>query len=372
MVAGGNAIAHEDDGRVVLVEGALPGERVVVEPIEVKPDLVRGRVQQVLDPSADRVAPPCPYVAAGCGGCGWQHITPDAQVTYKRDIVLDALRRIARLDVGLAPTVALPPRGYRTTVRAMVVDGRAAFRRAHSHEPIAIDRCLVAHPLVDDVLAHGRFGNAREVVVRAGVGTGERCALTDPVNAPIDVAADVRTGRDARVHEVVDDARFQISAQSFFQIRPDGAAALAQLVRAAVGPGQRVADLYCGVGLFARLLDEPRAVVAVERDRFAIADARVNLRDLPAKVVRAEVSRFRPEPVDVVIADPSRAGLGRDGVGAVDACEPERVVLVSCDPAACARDIRLLDERGYRVRSITPVDLFPQTPHVECVTVLDR
>src|SRR5579871_6730537 len=139
MVAGGNAIAHEDDGRVVLVEGALPGERVVVEPIEVKPDVVRGRVQQVLDPSADRIAPPCPYVAAGCGGCGWQHITPDAQVAYKRDIVLDALRRIARVDVGLAPTVALPPRGYRTTVRAMVVDGRAAFRRAHSHEPIAID-----------------------------------------------------------------------------------------------------------------------------------------------------------------------------------------------------------------------------------------
>src|SRR5579871_5075154 len=143
MVAGGNAIAHEDDGRVVLVEGALPGERVVVEPIEVKPDLVRGRVQQVLDPSADRIAPPCPYVAAGCGGCGWQHIRPEAQVAYKRDIVRDALRRIARIETNLAPTVELPAVGYRTTVRALVVDGRAAFRKANSHDPVAVDTCLV-------------------------------------------------------------------------------------------------------------------------------------------------------------------------------------------------------------------------------------
>ena len=143
-------------------------------------------------------------------------------------------------------------------------------------------------------------------------------------------------------------------------------------MRAAVGPDRRVADLYCGVGLFARLVEAPSAILAVERDRFAVADARVNLRDLPAQVVRADVARFRPEPADVVIADPSRAGLGRDGVRAVDACEPDRVVLVSCDPAACARDIRLLTERDYRVRSITPVDLFPHTPHVECVTVLDR
>jgi 23S rRNA (uracil1939-C5)-methyltransferase len=372
MIAGGSALAHDADGRVVLVEGALPGERVVVEPVVVKADLVQARVTEVIDASADRVAPPCPYVSAGCGGCGWQHIAPDAQVAYKRDIVLDALQRIARVEIELASTVQLPALGYRTTVRALVVNGRAAFRRAHSHDPIAIDRCLVAHPLVDDILTHGRFGHAREVVVRAGANTGERCALADPDNARIDVADDVAVGAKAQIHEIVDDARFQISARSFFQIRPDGAAALARLVRAAVGPNQRVADLFCGVGLFARFVDEPRSIVAVERDRSAVADARVNLRGRPAKVVRADVARFRPEPVDVVIADPSRAGLGRDGVQAVDGCEPKRVVLVSCDPAACARDIKLLTEHSYRVRSITPVDLFPHTPHVECVTVLDR
>ncbi len=372
MVAGGSALAHDDDGRVVLVEGALPGERVVIEPVVVKTDLVRARVQEVLDASDDRVDPPCRFAARGCGGCGWQHIAVNAQTEYKRDIVTDALRRIARVDVNLAPTVELPAIGYRTTVRALVVNGRAAFRRAHSHDPISIDRCLVAHPLVDDVLENGRFGSAREVVVRAGVNTGERGVLADPITAPVDVAIDVATGRNPMIHEIVGDARFQISARSFFQIRPDGAAALAQLVRAAVGAHRRIADLYCGVGLFARLVDQPQSILAVERDRFAVDDARANLRGLPAKVVRADVGRFRPEPVDVVIADPSRAGLTREGVEAVDACDPDRVVLVSCDPAACARDIKLLTERDYRVRSLTPVDLFPHTPHVECVTVFDR
>jgi 23S rRNA (uracil1939-C5)-methyltransferase len=146
---------------------------------------------------------------------------------------------------------------------------------------------------------------------------------------------------------------------------------LAGLVRDAVGPNRAVADLYCGVGLFAACLDAPARVVAVERGRTAVRDAKENLRDR-AGVVRADVTKWKPQRVDAVVADPSRAGLGRGGVQAVVGCDPQRVVLVSCDAAAMARDLRLLYEGGYDVVSITPVDMFPNTPHVECVTVLER
>src|SRR2546423_2775152 len=231
MVAGGDALARADDGRVVLVDGALPGERVRVAITSNRADHLRAQVVEVLEAAPERIEPPCVHARNGCGGCGWQHVTVDAQRAYKRDIITDALRRIAHVeDAPLCDTVELPAAGYRTTVRALVVDGGPAFRRHRAHDPVPVDSCLVAHPLVEDMLQHGRFHGAHEVTLRVGVGTGERCAYTDPKGAPIEVAADVRTGPRAHVHELVDGTQFRISARSFFQTRVDGAEALARLV----------------------------------------------------------------------------------------------------------------------------------------------
>src|SRR5829696_89671 len=149
-VAGGAALARDPDGRVVFVAGALPGERVAIEVTEARKDFGRARVLEVLDPSVDRVAPPCPHLAHGCGGCDLQHLSAGAQPELKRSIVVDALRRIGRLPhaedlVRLGP--ALPATGYRTTVRGAVVDGRFGFRAAASHAVVDVDHCLVAHPL---------------------------------------------------------------------------------------------------------------------------------------------------------------------------------------------------------------------------------
>jgi 23S rRNA (uracil1939-C5)-methyltransferase len=132
-------------------------------------------------------------------------------------------------------------------------------------------------------------------------------------------------------------------------------------------PGERVPCRE-----FAGVVEQPLSIIAVERSRSAVADARVNLHACGARVVQAEVGRWRGHEVDVVIADPSRAGLRRDGAAAVARCRPERVVLVSCDAPALARDVMLLERRGFALTSVTPVDLFPHTAHVECVSVLDR
>ncbi|MGH9039003.1 MAG: class I SAM-dependent RNA methyltransferase [Acidimicrobiia bacterium] len=387
VAAGGEGVARLDDGRVVFVRGALPGERVTAEIIEERRKFLRAGTLEVIDPSADRVAPPCPLEDGGCGGCGWQHVHHDAQLRLKRDVVLDTLRRAGRIEPP-APDSSLPlaATGWRTTVRAAVDDdGRAAFRGHHSHDTVALDGgCLVAHPLVDEVLRSGYFPTpAKEVVVRVGAATGERLVVIRPAAAGCDVPAstlvvgadELAAGRRAWIHEEVAGRRWRLSADSFFQGSPAGAEALVAAVRRAVGdplaPGGRLVDLYGGVGLFAGVLGaggEGRVVV-VETNRSALADARVNLTDLPgARILGADVSRWRPSGADVVIADPPRQGLGAGVVGRIGATGAATLALVSCDVASLGRDAGLLAKDGWNLESVCLVDLFPHTPHVEVVT----
>ena len=393
VAGGGDGVGRLPDGRAVFVRGALPGERVVARMVEERARFARAEVVEVLDPSPARVQPPCPVLAAGCGGCGWQHVAPEAQRELKAVVVGDALRRIGGLASvpDIDPGPHLPATGYRTTVHAAVVDGRAGFRRHHGHDVVAVDGdgCLVAHPLVDEVLRQGRFGNASAATVRAGSATGERLVVVDPVATAVEVpdgvqvtdAAALAAGHRAWIHEVVAGRRFRVSAGSFFQARPDGAAALAELVAswAAGDVGDspvRVADLYGGVGLLGAVLADRMTAAGgrarlqvVEANRSSVADAEVNLADLDhARVVRADVRRWRPSTVDVVVADPSRHGLGAAVVDRVAATGTPLLVLVSCDPGSLGRDAGLLASAGFDLAGATLVDLFPHTPHVEVVT----
>jgi 23S rRNA (uracil1939-C5)-methyltransferase len=302
-------------------------------------------------------------------------------------MVLDALRRAGGIEPPTpGPGASLPSTGWRTTVRAAVDDdGRAAFREHRSHDTVSLaGGCLVAHPLVDEVLRAGHFPSpVREVIIRVGAATGERLVVARPAAAGAQVPPDtllvgtdeLAAGRRAWIHEMVAGRRWRISAESFFQGRPDGAEALVTAVGAAVGdalvPGGRLVDLYGGVGLFAGALGAggDGRVVVVETNRSALADARVNLADLPdARIVGADVRRWRPSAADVVVADPSRQGLGEPAVGRIDATGATVLALVSCDVAALGRDAGLLAAGGWHLESLTLVDLFPHTPHVEVVT----
>jgi 23S rRNA (uracil1939-C5)-methyltransferase len=383
---GGEAVAREPSGRVVFVEGALAGEVVTAELVDERRDFARARVVSVLERAEARVEPPCPAVHAGCGGCDLQHAGVDAQAELKAGIVRDALARLAKLeDVPPIDIVRLPTEGYRTNVRGLVVDGRFALRRRHSHDAVTIDSCLVLHPLLDELVREGRFGDATGVTLRCGVRTGERLAVLTPSVSGVALPADVRvvgedelaSGKRAWIHEEVAGVRLRVSAQSFFQARPDGADALVAAVARATGrlaPGTRVVDAYAGVGLFSATVAVPAgaAVLAVERAASSVADARVNLAGTGARIVRSDVERFRPQPADVVIADPARTGLGRVAARRLAATGAARFVLVSCDPAAFARDAGLLRDAGYTLDRIELVDLFGHTSHIELVSTFSR
>jgi 23S rRNA (uracil1939-C5)-methyltransferase len=343
VVAGGDGIAREESGRVVFVEGALPGETVEVALTTQKKDFARGVVTRVVDASPDRVTPPCRFVAAGCGGCGWQHIAVDAQRRFKRDIVVDALRRIARIeDPPVDACVALPSERYRATVRIAVDNrGRPGFRKHASHDIVVVDDCLVAEEPIARQLATMTWPDAHEVVLRS----------TD--------------------RPVVAGRTFEVASESFFQLRTDGAEELVRMVGDLLVAEDvaTVVDLYAGVGLFAATMHDRGlgVVAAVEGHPSAAADARRNLRDV-CEVVEADVGDWTGALAEAVIADPSRHGLDKRGVATVLRCDPRIVALVSCDAAALGRDARLLGEAGYRLERSTPVDLFPHTPHVEVVS----
>ncbi len=394
MVAGGAALARDDEGRVVFVDGALPGERVRARMTEERRDFARATAVEVVEASPDRVAPPCPTLTAGCGGCTWQHVAPGAQHRLKAAIVLDALRRITRLDDPPEP-VQVTPHGpaLRTTTRlAVSASGRAGHRarsrpgRPGPTDPVVTDTCLVAHPLLEELVVDGRYPGSGEVLLRVGVASGERLVRTDAHGARVEVPTDVvvvRKGERAFVHEEVAGRRFRVSADSFFQPGPVAAEALVAAVSAAVGdalgPGGHLLDAYAGVGLFASTLGSASGdvrVTAIEQHPAAVADARTNLADLDARVARSEVGRWRPRQgergADVVVADPSRPGLGRPGVAALAGAGATRLVLVSCDPASLARDARLLAGEGYALSTLALVDAFPHTFHVEAVARFDR
>jgi len=393
LVAGGAALTRRGDGRIVLVEGVLPGERVEVA-VTPRRGTDHGTLVRIVEPSPDRVDPVCPHVAEGCGGCDLMHLAIPAQVPAKTAIVTDALRRLGKwAEPVVRPGPALDPWGFRTTMRLAVADGRAGLRRAGTNEVVDIDHCAVAHPLLDELIAGGRFGEAREVTLRVGVATGERVALVTPkrdgVVLPDDVlvigADEIAYGKRAWIHEELAGRRWRVSAPSFFQSRPDGAEALVAVVRQLaadvleqpVDPERPrvLVDAYSGVGIFAGTLLGGRPgwrALCAEHSRSAVADARVNLADLDVKIVATTVERLRAPRADLVVADPSRAGLGMRGAAAILSTEAERIVLVSCDPAAAGRDTALLSERGYAPVESVLVDLFPHTHHTEVVTRFDR
>ncbi len=376
---GGHCVAR-NDGQVVFVRHALPGERVRAVVVEGGPGakFLRADTVAVLEPSVDRVDAPCPKARpGGCGGCDFQHASPPAQRALKAAVVAEQFRRLARLDVDV-PVQAVPGDDdglrWRTRNRFAVDDaGRAGLRRYRSHDVEPLDDCLIAHPLA---VAAGVLDQAwpgiTDLAVAVSVATGERVVVVDGV--PLD---------RARLTEQAAGRSWRVSGAGFWQVHPGAAEALVDAVRAGLvaQPGEVLLDLYSGVGLFAGSLADDLgvtgAVHAVESDAGAVRDARRNLHDLPmVSLVCARVDQWlRAGAVprcDLVVLDPPRSGAGRAVVEQIVARQPRAVAYVACDPAALARDVATFAAHGYTLTRLTAYDLFPMTHHVECVAVLSK
>ncbi|MBN1954756.1 MAG: class I SAM-dependent RNA methyltransferase [Anaerolineae bacterium] len=399
-MAHGGAALGRCEGQVIFVPYALPGETVRVEIVEDHQRYAHARLIEVLDPSPERVAAPCPYFGLeACGGCQWQHAAYAAQLRFKTAVVRDQLSRIGRIaDPPVRP--ALPDAtgwAYRNQARFHPAPGEGlGFRTTASHQVTPVESCLILHPLLSELydLLDLDLPGLAALTLRAGVGTGERMMVleTEDDQAPtleIDLPLSCVLLLSDGVHvnligsnhftEVVGNHAYRISAPSFFQ---SNTAQAAQLVRLALeyldpGEGDVVLDGYCGVGLFTLPLAERAGlVVAVEEHPAAVADLLENSAGLEnVEVVEGTMEAALPaidHPLDLALVDPPRSGLEREVRDGLIAERPRRIVYVSCDPATLARDGRWLVEGGYHLLEIQPVDMFPQTYHVETVSLWTR
>lgn len=416
----GEGIAHDGD-RTVFVPYALPGERVLIERVATEGKRVRAKLIAVKTPSPDRVEPPCPHhfrpagsLSKTCGGCQLQHLRYPAQLAFKEELVRDQLRRVARLvDPVVRPIVPAPAElEYRNHVQWSLTDqGSLGLRAANSHHVLGIERCLLAEPPITAVSqrivldappdpdaatgaepAPSEPGPAPTVLTRVGVRSGDAPLIVfEAVDEVPEIALDLPVAAavlrpDGSSFAVADDDAltitvkgqpFRVSAGSFFQVNTAQAATLVDLVLAAAQLTGRetVLDVYCGVGLFSAFLAPQAArVIGIEVFEPAVHDAAANLdRFEHVALYAASAESVLPTldlPIDVAVVDPPRAGLSERALEAMARARPARLVYVSCDPATLARDIARFANRGYRLEHVTPVDLFPQTHHVECVALL--
>ncbi len=408
-VAHGGFCVARHEGRAVFVRHALPGELVVAEVTDghERDRYLRADAVEILEPSADRVEAPCRYARPGaCGGCDWQHATPEAQRRLKAEVVEEQLRRLAGIErtVRVEEAPGTPDGlGWRTRVQfAVDAEGRAGLRRSRSHEVVPVSACAIASPGVEEVGIERRtWPGVAGIEVIAAAGSSDRAVVVTPLpkpegrmpivelDVPVSVLRGDREGAAARVHgraqvrEVAAGRTWKVSGSGFWQVHPAAADVLSQAVLEAVQarPGDTAMDLYCGVGLFAAGLAEAVGadgeVVAVESDKGAVEDALANLAGYDQVVIwwRSRVERAIADApkgfeAEVVVLDPPRAGAGKKVVAGIAGLRPRAVAYVACDPAALARDLAYFAEQGYELDTLRAFDLFPMTHHVECVARL--
>jgi 23S rRNA (uracil1939-C5)-methyltransferase len=402
LTYGADALTHHD-GRVVFVPFGAPGDRVRVRVIEHHRGWVRAEIDDLVAAGPERTTPRCPAFGR-CGGCQWQHVTLAAQRAAKTAVVAEQLARLGGLRAADVRPLRAADDGWHYRARiTLVADGRRlGFRRARSHELVEITDCSIADPLLIAMLdvtrawaVTLRTAPARVTLARAAGGI-VLAAILRAAPTPVDLANTERLlASDARVrgailagggarHVVGDphlrvavepDLALEVPADVFTQVHADGnlllVATMIELSEAQ--PGLRALDLYCGAGNFTLpLARRGVTVTGIERSVAAIDSARANADrlGLRATFVCADavggLAQIAAQPLDLAVLDPPRTGIA-DALGPLAGRRPRRLVYVSCDPATLARDARLLVGCGYRLCRVQPVDLFPQTYHIETV-----
>ncbi|GJM44676.1 MAG: 23S rRNA methyltransferase [Gemmatimonadota bacterium] len=408
-VAGGRCLARHE-GKVVLVSGALPGERVRVRVTKDEKRYAEAEVTEILEPNPRRREAPCAH-AADCGGCDWQYAERDLQLEMKRGIVIDAFRRLGELDVQEqleGPSEVGEEFRTRQRIRlSFDPAGRPGLLRRGTHDVVPIDGCLQMEASFDEVtlpwvrllppwkkvtVRHDDEGHV-VLALESGKPANEKDRkrfgkITKKMERPPSVvglladAVPLAGERTLRFH--VQGKVFRADATSFFQGSRPGTIELLDTVNEFLGDDRQgtLLDLYAGVGLFAVTMGKGfRQVVATEADARAVKHLKYNLK---RHAVRAEARAESAEvtlagkaaegeaEAETVILDPPRIGLTREARRALVARSPRRIVSISCDPATGARDAGVLVRAGWKLERLRAIDLFPTTAHVETVALLVR
>ena len=395
LIYGGDSLGHLPDGRAAFLPFTLPGEVVRARLEREGAGFARMQVVEVLEAAPGRTQPPCPHFGV-CGGCHYQHMDYPAQLAAKEDILWETLVRTAHLsNPPLRPILASPhPWQYRNHVQFQLDrSGRLCFVGSDDRSRMPVVDCLLPEPGLDGIWRRLQFEpglGLERVAVRLGVDDSVMLVLTSPEAPALDLESGlsvvhlqgeealVLAGDEALVMEV-NNRPFRVSAASFFQVNtPMAGSMVAHLLEnVRVAPGTPVLDVFCGVGLFSAFFAAGGAqVTGIEQSPAACDDFSVNLDEFEdVSLYQASAGEALPAldlKPQVVILDPPRAGLEKRVVEALLAKAPQQIAYISCDPATLGRDAARLVAGGYRLLQVTPFDLFPQTFHIESISLFEK
>ncbi len=365
------------EGLTVFVPLAATGDRVRVQIAEIKGKTAFAEITEVIEQSVDRITPPCPYFGT-CGGCDLMQMNYAAQLAAKVAMIRDCIDRIAKVDFTGEIAMIGSPRefGYRLRAQwhADPQTGEIGYYQRNSRKLVDIKECIVLVPELQAELdrLRGEMSPATAsgiMQIDAAAGdNGEVSTYSADLLEPTREIAFTAVGE-----------RLAFSARSFFQ---GNRYLIDKLIETAIGDasGETALDLYSGVGLFTVPLGRRfKQVIGVEENEAAVEFANANAVrggleniDLYAASVRRFLTSGEAPRPDFVLLDPPRAGTEKETIHALIALEPERISYVACEPSLLARDLKRFVESGYTIDSITAIDLFPQTHHVETVAHLSR
>jgi 23S rRNA (uracil1939-C5)-methyltransferase len=421
LTYGGDAMGRLPDGRAVFVPFGLPGERVRIRLTEQKQNFARGELLEVLEPSPDRITPKCkhffsplPYSGEGpggraCGGCHYQNLPYAQQLIAKTEILRDQLTRIGKIQNP--PVMPMVPSSsawnYRNHVQFhLTEDGKIGFVNAIGNDVIPILECHLPEASINTIWPQLEFDanlDISRVSLRTGADEDLMLLLESdfPETPELEIEADISVVHLFDEHPVVIAGAdhhfirvlgrdFKVSAPSFFQVNTPMAEKMVEhlLTNLPISPTTTLLDLYCGVGLFSAFFaSRVGRVIGIETSESACEDFAVNLDEfdnvelyegaaeeiLPALVAQIANSLALPARASVhyAIVDPPRAGLDRYALDALIQLQPRVIAYVSCDPSTLARDAKRLLENGYSLKQVTPFDLFPQTYHIESISLFE-
>lgn len=404
LTYGGEAMGRLPDGRAVFVPFGLPGERVRIQLTQEKQNFARGEILEILKPSPDRITAKCKHFTQ-CGGCHYQHLPYEKQLLAKANILRDQLQRIGKIEnPPVQATVASPNQwNYRNHIQFHLTDdGKLGFINAKGNATLPIEECHLPESTINAFRNNLQFEsrlNLERVSLRSGTDDDLMLILeSETEETPeLEIEADISIVHIYEDHPVVIAGSnaltiqvlgkdFHISAPSFFQVNTPMAEKMVQHLQAQLPiPDSQctLIDLYCGVGLFSKFFaDKYAKVISIEASPSACEDFAINLDEFDnIELYEGAAEEILPALVDHafsvtdpihIILDPPRAGLDKHALDAIIQINPQVIAYVSCDPSTLARDAARLIKGGYTLQQVTPFDLFPQTYHIESISIFTR
>ena len=400
LTYGGEAMGRLDDGRAVFIPFGLPGERVSVRLTDEKKNFARGEIVEILEPAQDRIAPKCKHFGE-CGGCHYQNLPYEKQIIAKTEILIDQLKRIGKIEnPPVKPMVACPNAwNYRNHIQfSLDRDGKLGFQKSNSNRVIPITECHIPEAAINDFWSQLEFEpetNIERVSLRAGVDDDLLIVLESESPEPpeLEIEAGISIAHVYEENTVVIagndhigirvlDRDFKVSAASFFQVNTVMAEKMVNHLFTClpVSLSTTLLDVYCGVGLFSAFFaSKCKTVIGIESSESACEDFTFNLDEfdnvelyegLAEEVLPGLVERIA-NPLYILV-DPPRAGLDKQVIDGILELNPQMIAYVSCDPSTLARDAARLINGGYKLKEVTPFDLFPQTYHIESISIFER